>query len=227
MSRLVVFGARNLGRTIARHFVGEGWDAVAVARSEDTVASLPEGIRGVVADATRPDDVERVFAEAGAVDLVVDAITTAPLAGTAVAEAPPDALEPYLGALVTGIFHVLRVGGRVLAEQGHGTFVQVTGGSARRGNPGRGPWAASMFATRALLQSAAAELRERNVHAALLIVDGVIESPKTRGRGLPPEPDATVTEEEVGRAVAYLAGQSARAWTHELQLTPRLERWVP
>jgi hypothetical protein len=36
-----------------------------------------------------------------------------------------------------------------------------------------------------------------------------------------------VTEEEVARAVAYLAGQSPRAWTHELQLTPRLERWVP
>ena len=227
MARLLVFGARNLGRTIAQHFVADGWDAVAVARSEETVASLPATIRGVVADATSADDVERVFEDAGAVDLVVDAITTAPRAGTPVAETPPDALEPYLGELVTGIFHVLRVGGRVLGEQGHGTFVQVTGGSARRGNPGRGPWAASMFATRALLQAAAAELRELNVHAALLIVDGVIESPKTRERGLPPEPDATVTEEEVARAVAYLAGQSPRAWTHELQLTPRLERWVP
>ena len=179
-----------------------------------------------MADATSADDVARTFAEAGPVDLVVDAITTNPTSAP-LAESPPDALEP-MTALVTGIFHVLRVAARVLGEQGHGTFVQITGGSSRRGNPGRGAWAASMFATRALLQSAAAELRERNVHAALLIVDGIIESPKTRERGIVGgEPDATVDEAEVARAVAYLAAQSPRAWTHELQLTPRLERWVP
>ena len=227
MPRLLVFGARNLGRTIASRFVADGWDAVAVARSEETLAALPVAVRGVRADATRPEEVERAFAEAGAVDLVVDSITTTPRPGLATAEQPADALQPYVGELVTGIFHVLRVGSRVLGEQGHGTFVQVTGGSARRGNPGRGPWAASMFATRALVQSAAAELRERNVHAALLIVDGVIDTEKTRGLGMVREEDATVTEDEIARAVAYLAGQSPRAWTHELQITPRLERWVP
>jgi hypothetical protein len=42
--------------------------------------------------------------------------------------------------LLPAIFNILRVGGRVLAERGRGTLVQVTGGSARRGNPGRGPW---------------------------------------------------------------------------------------
>jgi len=29
------------------------------------------------------------------------------------------------------------------------------------------------------------------------------------------------------RAIEYLHQQSPRAWTHELQLTPALERWVP
>jgi hypothetical protein len=59
------------------------------------------------------------------------------------------------------------------------------------------------------------------------VVDGTIESPKTTVRlgGLPS--DASASEEEVARAVAYLAAQSPRAWTHELQLTPRLDRWVP
>jgi len=64
----------------------------------------------------------------------------------------------------------------LLGEQGSGTLVQITGGSARRGMVGRGPWAAAAFATRALLQSAALELRERGVHAALLVVDASIES---------------------------------------------------
>jgi len=226
MARLLVFGARNLGRTIARSFVADGWEAVAVARSEETIALLPDGIRGIAADATREEDVERVFDEVGEVDLVVDAITTSPSFGGAVHEAPADALDAYVGALLPAVFNVLRIGGRVLAERGSGTIVQITGGSARRGNPGRGPWAAAAFATRALVQSQAAELREHGVHVALLIVDAVIQSPKTEG-WLPAEPDASASEEEIARAVAYLAGQSPRAWTHELQLTPRLDRWIP
>jgi NAD(P)-dependent dehydrogenase (short-subunit alcohol dehydrogenase family) len=226
VATLLVFGARNLGRTIARRFVEDGWDAVAVARSEETLASLPEGIRGIRADATSADDVERVFADAGDVDLVVDAITSTPSFGGALHEAPPEALEPYVHGLLPGVFNVLRVGGRVLAAKGSGTLVQITGGSARRGNPGRGTWAAAAFATRALVQSEAAELRELGVHVALLIVDGTIESPKTAG-WLGDDPDASVSEDDVARAVAYLAAQSPRAWTHELQLTPRLDRWVP
>src|SRR5215471_6019529 len=126
MPRLVVFGARNLGRKIAEHYVADGWDAIAVARSEETIASLPDGIRGVVADAANADDVERIFAEASDVDLVVVAITTSPSFGGPIHEAPPEALDAYVGALLPGIFNVLRIGGRVLAGQKDGTLVQVT-----------------------------------------------------------------------------------------------------
>jgi NADP-dependent 3-hydroxy acid dehydrogenase YdfG len=129
--------------------------------------------------------------------------------------------------LLPAIFNILRVGGRVLAERGRGTLVQVTGGSARRGNPGRGPWAATAFATRALVQAQAAELREQGVHAALLIVDAVIESEKTAGWLEDAAPEKSASMEEVAKAVKYLHSQSPRAWTHELQLTPSLERWVP
>jgi NAD(P)-dependent dehydrogenase (short-subunit alcohol dehydrogenase family) len=227
MPRLVVFGARNLGRRIAEHFAAAGWESIAVARSEETVATLPEGIRGVVADAASAKDVERVFSEAGPVDLVVVAITTSPSFGGPIHESPGEALDAYVGALLPGIFNVLRIGGRVLAAQGSGTLIQITGGSARRGNPGRGPWAAAAFATRALVQSQAAELREEGVHVALLIVDAVIESPKTEAMLEGTPPDFSASQDEVVRAVAYLHSQSPRAWTHELQVTPRLDRWVP
>jgi NAD(P)-dependent dehydrogenase (short-subunit alcohol dehydrogenase family) len=132
-----------------------------------------------------------------------------------------------VGTLLPAIFNILRVGGRVLAERGSGTLVQVTGGSARRGNPGRGPWAAAAFATRALVQSQAGELREQGVHVALLIVDAVIESEKTRQWLEDEPPERSASMEEVARAIKYLHQQNARAWTHELQLTPALERWVP
>jgi NAD(P)-dependent dehydrogenase (short-subunit alcohol dehydrogenase family) len=225
MPSLLVFGARNLGRAIAVAYAADGWDVTAVARSEETIASFRSG-RGIVADAARAEDVERAFAAAGDVDLVVNAISVGVPGGT-LAEAGPDALAPYTEGLLPGVLNVLGVGSRVLGARGSGTLVQITGGSARRGMAGRGPWAAAAFATRALVQAAALELREQGVHAALLIVDATIESEKTSAwlEGKPPE--ASTTEADVVAAVRYLEAQSPRGWTHELQITPRLDRWVP
>ena len=230
MDTLLVFGARNLGRVLARELSAKGWRVAAVARTESTIELLkdevPEAI-GLIGDASNAEDVERIFEEVGAVDLVVNAITTTPSPGGPIHEAPPEALDAYVGELLPGILNVLRVGGRVLAGQGKGTLVQVTGGSARRGNPGRGPWAAAAFATRALAQSQAAELRDQGVHVALLVVDAIIESEKTKHWLEDEPPERSASMEDVACAIEYLHEQSPRAWTHELQLTPALERWVP
>ncbi|HEY5661292.1 MAG TPA: SDR family oxidoreductase [Gaiellaceae bacterium] len=230
METLLVFGARNLGRVLAGDLSQKGWRVAAVARSESTIEQLKDEVPaavGLIADASNADDVERVFEEVGRVDLVVNAITTNPSFGGPVHEAPPDGLDAYDRALLPGIFNILRVGGRVLAAQKQGTLVQVTGGSARRGNPGRGTWAAVAFATRALVQAQAGELRDQNVHVALLIVDAIIESGKTAQWLEDEPPEKSASMEEIARAIEYLHGQSPRAWTHELQLTPALERWVP
>jgi NAD(P)-dependent dehydrogenase (short-subunit alcohol dehydrogenase family) len=227
---LLVFGARNLGRVVAGRLAADDWRVAGVARTEETIRTFEEevsGAVGLIADASNADDVERVFRDVGHVDLVVNAITTSPSFAGPIHEAPPDALDAYVGILLPGIFNILRVGGRVLAARGSGTIVQVTGGSARRGNPGRGPWAAAAFATRALVQAQAAELRELNVHAALLIVDAVIESEKTAHWLEDEPPERSASMEDVADAIEYLYEQSPRGWTHELQLTPALERWVP
>jgi NAD(P)-dependent dehydrogenase (short-subunit alcohol dehydrogenase family) len=230
VATLLVFGARNLGRVVASVFAADGWKVAGVARSKETIRLFEidvPGSVGVIADATDTSEVERVFRDIGDIDLVVNAITTTPSFGGPLHEAPPNALEPYVGDLLPAIFNVLRVGGQALVERGRGTLVQVTGGSARRGNPGRGPWAAAAFATRALVQAQAAELRERNVHAALLIVDALIESDKTAKWLEDEPPERSASMEDVAEAIRYLHRQTPRGWTHELQLTPSLERWVP
>ena len=233
MPTLLVFGARNVGRVLVRELGRQGWNAAAVARTQQTIDILREQVPdalGIVADAAQPAEVERAIeqtrARFGGIDLVVNAITDGPRSGS-ILELREDAFDSYLQQLLPAIFNVIRLGTRALVANGGGTFVQMTGGSARRGMPNRGPWAATAFATRALTQSVAAELRSRTVHVALLIVDAVIESAKTEEwmRGEPPEKFATM--EEIAKAVAYLHAQSPRGWTHELQLTPALETWVP
>src|SRR5438128_657100 len=100
MRALLVFGARNLGKAIARHFAGEGWGVAAVARSRETIDALGiDGALGIVGDASRAEDVERAFAETmerfGSVELVVNAISIG-VPGGLLAEAPAEAMDPYL-----------------------------------------------------------------------------------------------------------------------------------
>ena len=236
MAAVLVFGARNLGRTIAKHFASDGWSAAAFATSEETIERFRSEIPGAIGfrgDARNEADVQAALAgtreQLGSLDLVVNAITARPrgtFGGGTLADAPADALEPYVEELLPAIFNVLRLGARAMADSG-GTIVQITGGSSRRAIAGRGPWSAAAFATKALVQAAALELREGGVHVALLVVDATIASPKT-AEWIGDKPhDATTSEEDVARAVAYLQSQSPRGWTHELQITPRLDRWVP
>ena len=65
------------------------------------------------------------------------------------------------------------------------------------------------------------------MHAALLIVDAIIESEKTKHWLEDEPPERSASMEDVVKAIKYLHEQTPRAWTHELQLTPALERWVP
>jgi NAD(P)-dependent dehydrogenase (short-subunit alcohol dehydrogenase family) len=101
----------------------------------------------------------------------------------------------------------------------------MAGGSARRAMPGRGPGAAAQHAARALTHALAQELRPAGVHVALLVADGVIQTARNPMEGRAPV--ESLTPEDVAAAVAYLAGQSPRGWTHELVITPAGDTWVP
>jgi NAD(P)-dependent dehydrogenase (short-subunit alcohol dehydrogenase family) len=235
---VVVLGARNLGGAIVDHFLELGWNAAGVARSADTLERVRDrGALAIDADAadltSLSDALGEVRAEFGSVDAVVNAVSAArppqagPFGGGELASADLDAFHGWAAAVAEQAFVFLSAGAAALKESGGGSLIQVTGGSSRRAMPGRGLWAAGAFATRALVQAAAQELRGENIHAALLIVDATIESPKTEAftRGTPRE--ALGDMGQVAEAVSYLVGQQPRGFTHELVVTPAGERWVP
>jgi NAD(P)-dependent dehydrogenase (short-subunit alcohol dehydrogenase family) len=234
---IVVLGARNLGGAIVDHFLGLGWRAAGVARSEDTLARVAErGALALNADASDPDSLRKALgdarAEFGSVDAVVNAISASrpsggPFGGGEIAAADLAAFQGWTVAVAEQAFVFLSAGSAALRESGGGALVQITGGSSRRAFPGRGLWAAGAFATRALVQAAAQELRSEGIHAALLAVDATIESPKTEGFTRDTPREALADQSEVAAAVAFLVQQGARALTHELAVTPAGERWVP
>jgi NAD(P)-dependent dehydrogenase (short-subunit alcohol dehydrogenase family) len=236
MPALVVLGARNLGRAVLHHFRADGWEGAAVARSAASLEGLDGN--GLQADASDPDALRAALAEArerlGGLDLVVNAVSASrppqdggPFGGGPLAEATLAGFRGWSAAVSEQAFVFLSEGGKALRAAGGGTLIQVTGGSARRAMPGRGLWASGAAATRALTHAAAQEWRAEGIHVALLVVDATIESPKTeeRLRGKPQAESAG--QEDVARAVAALAAQGPRGYTHELVITPSGDRWVP
>jgi NAD(P)-dependent dehydrogenase (short-subunit alcohol dehydrogenase family) len=235
---VVVLGARNLGGTIIDHFLEEGWNAAGVARSDDTLGRVRErGALALPADASDPQSLGEALAAArkhyGSLDAVINAVSASrptgggPFGGGELAQADLEAFRGWTVAVAEQAFVFLSAGSAALEESGHGALVQITGGSSRRAMPGRGLWAAGAFATRALVQAAAQELRASGIHVALLVVDATIESPKTAAftRDAPAEGLAEMTQ--IAHAVSFLVDQGARGYTHELVVTPAGERWVP
>lgn len=190
-STALILGARNLGGAIAEHFAVAGWNVATVTRSEETVdrvlERLPDAL-AVAADAADVDQLSAVAEQArerfGSLELLVNAVSPGAreggtFGGGSLVEASREDFDHYMTGVARQVFVFLGAGARALRAGGGGTLVQITGGSSRRAIAGRGPWAAGAFATRALTQSAALELREEGIHAALLIVDATIGSPKT------------------------------------------------
>jgi len=233
----VVFGARNLGRAVIELLLAQGWSVAGVARSQETLDGVAAaGALAIAGDVTDQADVQRVLEEAAAahrgVDLVVNAAAayggdrSGPFGGGPMADAVPEAFDSWTAAPARSAFSFLSGSARFLVAQGRpATVVQVTGGSARRAMPGRGLWAAGSFGVRALTNAAALELREQGIHVALLIVDAGIEP--LAGAPAGRSADALADPRKLADAVLFLAGQGARGATHELQVTPLAERWVP
>jgi NAD(P)-dependent dehydrogenase (short-subunit alcohol dehydrogenase family) len=232
----VVFGARNLGRAVIELLTAEGWRVVGVARSQETLDGVAAtGATALAGDITDPASVEQMLESAaahGRVDLVVNAASpyggdrSGPFGGGRLSEATPDAFESWAASPARAAFTFLsRASAFLLAQGGPATVVQVTGGSARRAMPGRGLWAAGSFGVRALTNAAALELKEHGIHVALLIVDAGIEPISGAAPGQPT--DVLADPRALAHAVRFLADQGARSTTHELQITPLAERWVP
>lgn len=232
MPAALVIGARNLGYAIIERLLDDGWSVVGAARSGPTLERVSAtGAGAIEVDVTDQHSVlaalRDVAARHGRVDLAVNAASpyggdgSGAFGGGTLAQASAQGFDDWAVMPMRGAFAFLSASARFFEEQsGEATVIQVTGGSARRAMPGRGLWAAGAFGVRALSQAAALELREQGVHVGLLVVDALIDH---TGAG-----DArTADPASLADAVAFLASQGPRAMTHELQVTPALDQWVP
>ncbi|MET9250031.1 SDR family oxidoreductase [Nonomuraea sp. NPDC003709] len=237
----VVTGAGpGLGRTLARLLSEEGARVVVAARTAATVERIAAEVPGalaVPADVTRTKDVRRlagtVIDRFGRVDVLVNAAFPGSHRRN-VLDMSDDDLEAWRAAVETGGYGTLlacRFIAPHMVAQGSGSIVNITSMSSRTGYAGRSDYAAGKAAAHLLSHCLADELgpygvRVNCVAPGWIASDVLDDWMRTRAaaEGVPFEEilarDVSAmalrriaTEEDVARAVLYLASDHAKALT--------------
>lgn len=103
----------------------------------------------------------------------------------------------------------------------------ITGATGSvRGSARFATFAAGKFAVRALGQSLAREFGPRGVHVAHVIVDGVIDIPRTKSYNVNEgKPDGKISADAIADSYWYLHTQHRSSFTQELDLRPYVEKF--
>lgn len=84
---------------------------------------------------------------------------------------------------------------------------------------------AGKFALRSLSQTLARELQPCGIHVAHIIIDGVIDTPRTKQWAVSDKPDSKLNPDAIADEYWKLYTQHRSAWSQEVDLRPYTEKF--
>jgi NAD(P)-dependent dehydrogenase (short-subunit alcohol dehydrogenase family) len=227
--RAVIVGAGSgLSAALARRCAKDGMAVVLAARDVGKLAALARetGAQTVACDATRPEDVERLFAgiDAGGSRLDLVVYNASGRARGPIVELDPAAVDAAIRVTAFGGFLVARQAATRMARQGSGTILFTGASASVKGYPRSSSFAMGKFALRGLAQSLARELQPQNIHVGHIVIDGGIRrlgDPRANERG----PDGLLDPDAIADTYLHLHRQHRSAWAWEIELRPWVENF--
>jgi NAD(P)-dependent dehydrogenase (short-subunit alcohol dehydrogenase family) len=109
-----------------------------------------------------------------------------------------------------------------MVQANGGSFIVSGATASLRGGAKFSAFASAKFALRGLTQSLAREYQPAGVHVAHVILDGIIDTPRSRSlHSL--DPAKMMQPAEITEAYWHIAHQPKSTWTHEIDLRPASE----
>ena len=221
-----------LGWALAKRFSHAGMQVIIASRTSQKLKALldEDGLPNIhrqLCDVSVEGDVSTLFqkveAKWGKPRLVIfNAGAYEP--GTVLDISPKD-FERCWRVGCFGGFLVAQAAARLMLPSGSGTIVFTGATASLRGSAGFANLAVPKFGLRALAQSMARELGPKGIHVAHVIIDGQIESERSRDVLSKRGPDSLLSPDAIAEAYYDLHRQTRSAWTHELDLRPYMEKF--
>jgi NAD(P)-dependent dehydrogenase (short-subunit alcohol dehydrogenase family) len=220
----------GIGAAVARRFAAEGYAVALLARTTELTSRLAgelPGARAFACDAADPASVAAAFAAVRRDMGEVDALVYNAGSGT---WGTIESVEP---AAFEGAWRVNALGAFVASQQvipamkaaGRGDIVFIGATASRRGNVQTAAFAPAKAAQRSLAESMARHLWPAGVHVALIVVDGVVDLPRTRAMMKDKPDEFFVRPDDVADSVYQVTRQPRSTWSFEVEARPFGERW--
>jgi len=224
---LIVGAGSGLSASLARLFTKEGFTVALAARQIDKLTDLSQEIGAVsfAADASKPDEVNRLFNEVEAKLGVPRVVVYNPSwrVRGAFTELDPADVAKTLEITAYGGFLVAQAAAKRQLALGGGAIFFTGASASVKGYSQSAPFAIGKFALRGLAQSIARELAPQNIHVAHFVIDGAIRS-ATRQES-PDKPDSFLDPDAIAQTYLNILRQPRNAWTWEIELRPWVEQF--
>jgi len=227
---------RGLGAALCRRFAAEGYHVLVAGRTADrldqvvrTVTAAGGSADPVVTDATREEDVIRLFDRAfasddgaGPPDLIVS--NAGNNQRIDFRELSAQTFEDFWRVGCLAGFLVGREAARRMVPLGRGTVIFTGASASLRGKPGFAHFAAAKAGLRMIAQSMAREYGPLGIHVAHVVIDGGIDGDRLRTRR--PEvirdrgEDGLLGIDAIADTFWHIHRQPRSAWAQEVDLRP-------
>jgi NAD(P)-dependent dehydrogenase (short-subunit alcohol dehydrogenase family) len=229
-SLLITGIAEGLGTEIAGTFARAGYDVLGLSRSDrasEAVGAAVEQGGGrythLFCDLAHPADVSLVLRPvADSIDVLIhnaQLLTIKPFV-----DIPTEEFEQVWRVACLGAMASAQAVLPHMAARQRGTVIFSGATAGLRGGANFSAFASAKFALRGLAQALAREFGPKGVHVAHIVIDGLIEGPKTDLR-FGPAQAGRMDPKSVAQAYFDLAAQNPSAWTQEMDLRPFGEKF--
>jgi NAD(P)-dependent dehydrogenase (short-subunit alcohol dehydrogenase family) len=224
---LIVGAGSGLSASLARVLSREGIKVALAARTAGDLEPLAKevGAATFACDASKPADVEKLFADLdasfGAPEIAIynaSFRTRGPFV-----DLDPAEVEKALAVTAYGAFLVAQQAARRMLPQGHGAILFTGASAGMKGFAQSAPFAMGKFALRGLAQSMARELSPQGIHVAHIVIDGGIKSAR---RPEPADKPASLLDPDaIAATFLHVIHQPRSAWSSEVELRPWVEKF--
>jgi NAD(P)-dependent dehydrogenase (short-subunit alcohol dehydrogenase family) len=225
---IVGIGPGN-GAALARRFAADHRVAL-LSRSAELSAQLVDEIGNAAAypcDASNASSVESALDQVAADLGEIDTLIYNAGSGTwgTIEDITPEQFEAAWRVNALGLLAASRRVIPAMKGKRKGAIVVIGATASRRGAARTAAFAPAKAAQRSLCEAMAKHVWPLGIHVALIVIDGVVDLPRTR-QGMPDQPDEFfVKPADVAVTAHWLVNQPRSAWSFEVEARPFGERW--